>query len=93
MENTEKSPSGLGGWLILPIIGLFLAPFRTGHFIITTLAPIFRASEWSSLTTPGNPKYYYLWAPLIIFELLGNIIIIFFAVTLIFFMFTKSHRL
>ena len=87
-----EGPSGLGGWLILPAIGLIVTPFRLMAYLLTDLLPIFQDGSWDFLTTPGTEAYHPMWAPVILFELAGNLFFVVMAVVLIFLFFTKSHR-
>ena len=92
MTNENGGPSGLGGWLILPAIGLFLTPIRILIYLTGDLLPIFQDGSWEALTTPGSEVYHHLWAPLIVFEVAGNLFFVLFAVALLFLFFSKSHR-
>lgn len=85
-------PRGLGGWLILPAIGLFVLPIRLTIMLINDFLPIFQRGYWEALTTPGSEAYHHLWAPLVIFEIAGNTFFIIFDIILIFLFFTKSYR-
>jgi hypothetical protein len=93
-EMTEKThePKGLGGWLVLPAIGLFVMPVRLSMSFNTDFWPIFREGYWEILTTPGTEAYHPLWAPLLIFEITGNAFFVIFDLVLIYFFFTKSYR-
>jgi hypothetical protein len=93
MATVNGEPKGLGGWLILPAIGLFVMPIRVGTFLNTFYASVFEEGLWDALTTPGSESYHLLWAPAIISEMVANIFFIFFDVVLIFLFFMKSHRL
>lgn len=84
-------PSGLGGWLILPAIGLILSPVRLLISLNTDLLPIFQEGYWEILTTPGSEAYHPLWAPFILFEVFGNLFFIIFSIALIAMFFLKSH--
>ena len=68
----EEHPRPIGGWLILVTFGLIVTPLRLDASIFTTFIPIFTGESWRMLTTPGQEAYHPLWAPLLIFELLGN---------------------
>ena len=72
-DATALPPKGIGGWLILVVIGLLISPIRAAHFLITTHWPIFRDGAWPVLTTPGTEAYHALWAPLLAFEIVGNL--------------------
>jgi len=93
MTTENGDPRGLGGWLILPLIGLFVLPIRFVASLINDFLPIFQEGYWEILTTPGTEAYHHLWAPLITFEIVGNAFFIIFDIILVFLFFTKSHRL
>jgi hypothetical protein len=67
-----SEPTGLGGWLVLVAIGLVLSSLRLLVLLGQVFVPIFRDGTWAVLTTPGSEAYHPLWAPLLIFELVGN---------------------
>jgi hypothetical protein len=85
-------PAGIGGWLILPVIGLFVFPVRVVISLVTDYVPIFQGGIWGNLTTPGSEVYHPLWAPVIIGEIFCNVGFLFFDLALIYLLFTKSHR-
>ena len=90
-ENLQNGPSGLGGWLILPAIGLVIMPFRVGAILLQIFVPIFTDGTWEILTTPGSDQYHPLWAGLIIFEFLGNLGFIIAGIALVSLFFSKSR--
>ena len=55
--NRECQVSGIGGWLILPIIGLFVSIFKLGHVLLGTFFPLLASGNWRVLTTPGSEHY------------------------------------
>jgi hypothetical protein len=93
MVEETKSYKGIGGWLILPLIGLFISPIRVAISVFGDLVPIFTEGRWNVLTTPGSDAYHPLWAPLIIFEYAGNAVFIIFSIVLLVFFFRKSRLL
>ena len=93
MVEETKSYEGIGGWLILPLIGLFIVPIRISLLVLKDLVPIFTEGHWNVLTTPGSGAYHPLWAPLLIFECAGNAIFIIFSIVLLVFFFPKSRLL
>ncbi len=92
MTSTTEEPKGLGGWLILPALGLIVLPIRIGFMLYSDFLPIFQEGYWEVLTDPASESYHHLWAPLIIVETIGNGFFILFDLVLIFLFFTKSHR-
>jgi hypothetical protein len=70
-ETQGHSPSGIGGWLILPCIGLVVGVFRILSGLVQ-LGACFDATVWRALTTLGAPDYHALWRPALLLELLGN---------------------
>jgi hypothetical protein len=85
-------PRGIGGWLILPLIGLFVFPVRVAISLVTDYVPIFRDGIWGNLTTPGSEVYHSLWAPVIIAEIFCNVGFLLFDLALRYLLFAKSHR-
>lgn len=63
----------IGGWLYLIGIGLVVSPFRVIQMLAGTYLPLFRDGAWDHLTTPGTESYHVLWAPLLVFEIIGNL--------------------
>ncbi len=90
MATENDEPKGLGGWLILPLIGLLISPIVMAVSLNNDFLPIFQEGYWEVLTTPGSDGYHHLWGPLITFEIVGNLFFIVFSVILIFLFFTKS---
>jgi len=93
MESSTDTPKGLGGWLILPGLGLIFTPVHLLIFLYQTFLPLFQDGTWEALTTPGSEAYHHLWGPYLLFEIVGNFIFVIFSVLLIFLFFSKSHRL
>jgi hypothetical protein len=68
-----------------------VSPLRIFFLLASTFVPIFRDGAWEVLTTPGNPAYHPLWAPLILFELIGNVGFIVAQVVALFLYFRRSR--
>jgi hypothetical protein len=83
---------GLGGWLVLVAIGLFVTPIKIGVLLMGTLVPALQGDTWASLTTPGGEAYHPFWGPLLIMEFAGNAIFLFGALGLLVLFFTKSRH-
>jgi hypothetical protein len=90
-EATALSPKGIGGWLILVVIGLLISPIRICYHLVTVHWPIFRDGAWPILTTPGTEVYHALWAPLIAFEIAGNLLTLALGLVTLWFLVRKSR--
>lgn len=84
-------PTGIGGWLVLPLIGLMLSPFIIG-WGTHQLIEVVRAPSWTSLTTPGNPAYHPLYGMLIPTEIAVNAALGIFSIVLIVLFFKRHPR-
>ena len=76
----DLEPSGIGGWLILPAIGLVVSPFLQGYELFREILPSLSPTVLRTLSDPNSANYSALWVPGIIFEAVSNILI--FALTL-----------
>ena len=92
MPPMSEGPRGIGGWLLLPVIGLFLFPFYAAYSLATDYWPIFGLGMWSSLTTPGSEAYHPLWAPTLIYGIAANVALVAFDLVLVFLLFQKAPR-
>jgi hypothetical protein len=82
----NDGPVGIGGWLVLPLLGLILRPV---FFLIAliNILPVFRAELWTKLTTPGWSSYSAFWAPYFIgTALIGGVLTIWGLVLLVLFL-------
>lgn len=93
MPEETKSYEGIRGWLVLPLIGLFINPIRISLLVFKDLVPVFTEGHWNVVTTPGSGAYHPLWAPLIIFECVGNGAFVIFSIVLLVLFFGKSRLL
>jgi hypothetical protein len=90
-QTSQEGPSGLGGWLIFPALGLVKTPFHLGLTFLQIYVPIFTDGTWEILTTPGSDQYHAMLAPLLIFESLAHLGFIIAAIALIILFFRKSR--
>lgn len=71
----ERGKPGIGGFLIFVSLGLCIAPLIR-IVSVFELSGAFSLQAWQLLTVPGSEQYQPLYAPLIIVEVLGNILLI-----------------
>lgn len=64
------------GWLLFVTIGMVILPLRLLGFIVDDLLPVFSSDIWALLTTPGSDAYHPLNGPVLLFELLGNAVLL-----------------
>lgn len=72
----SKHPKGLGGWLIVVGLGLFIALARLGYALIAVYYPIFADGSFSILTSSGTTMTNALWGAILISETLVNAVFI-----------------
>ncbi|MEK4508807.1 MULTISPECIES: DUF2569 domain-containing protein [Paenibacillus] len=82
--------SGLGGWLVLIQIGLYITIIRLVVVFFQFILPMFSSGAWEVLTSQNSMAYHALWGPIIIFETVYNIIFLFFAVYILIQLYQKK---
>jgi tetratricopeptide (TPR) repeat protein len=75
-RQRAAGPSGLGGWLILPIIGLIVTLGWSAWRLVHDIIPMFGSEAWAGLTTPGAAAYHYMWQPWILFDTFALIVLV-----------------
>ncbi len=84
-DNTRYN--SIGGWLILPAIGLCLTPFRMVYELIDI--EYFNYSHWRILTDPNFGAYDAKLGSFILAELIVNLALLFYSVVLIILFFKR----
>ncbi|WP_339240617.1 DUF2569 domain-containing protein [Paenibacillus sp. FSL R5-0517] len=82
--------SGLGGWLILIQIGLFLTVILLAVQLFQQIIPTFTTETWEMLTSKQSDYYHPLWGPVLIFEMVYNTLFLLFSVYTIFAFYSKK---
>jgi len=72
----------LGGWLILVGIGVVVSPLTVGYTIYDALS-VYSVGRWHNLTSPKSEFYGPYHAPLLLFELIGNLTILALAIVVL----------
>ncbi len=67
---------GLGGWLILVGIGLCLGPLVRCANLLLNWEGFFSMQTWQAVALPESEQYHPLYTPLLIFELLCNVVLL-----------------
>ncbi|NJK90478.1 MAG: DUF3857 domain-containing protein [Blastochloris sp.] len=80
---------GLGGWLILVAVGLFLRPVTLVSGFFSDLGLVYNMERWAALTSPEGGAYHPMFAPLLYFEVVANLFLIMLGLLLILLFFTK----
>ncbi len=89
MEKDQNKLKGLGGWLILPALGLIITPFRMGLQFYRDMLPTLTPKIWNALTNSSSATYHPLWGPLIVFEIIANLALFFYTLWLLWLFFRK----
>ncbi|WP_054943070.1 DUF2569 domain-containing protein [Paenibacillus ihuae] len=90
MRLSPDHPKGLGGWLVLIQIGLYLTLISTVLTIFQFFNSTFGSETWDMLTTPGGVDYHNLWRPTLLFEVIANIVIVLLAAYLLILLYNKK---
>ncbi|KGY13911.1 hypothetical protein NM22_00110 [Vibrio tubiashii] len=91
MEDTKNiEPRTIGGLLILVALGVTFTPIRILYVMLETYPPLFSDGSWEILTTPASAVYSPFWAPVIIGEIVANLIFVLLGIYLAYLMFTKK---
>jgi hypothetical protein len=53
--------AGIGGWLILPLIGLILSPFLWGYIFVVYLGVALNSQVSAVFGSPSSPHYFPGW--------------------------------
>lgn len=86
----EPELSGIGGWLVLPLIGLCVSPLLSLYTLWANVLPLIRPRIWTVLTTPGTAVYSWYWTPYLAVTAMSALaLVVLMVVTLMFFL---QHR-
>jgi hypothetical protein len=83
----DEELEGLGGWLIIVGIGIFMSPIVALAKLLPIYSKMFSDGSWKALMTQGTESYHPIWTPFLISEMalnLGFILIFLFIIYLFF---------
>lgn len=78
-----KRLEGLGGWLILVQVSIYLSLISVAIMLFNNVIPAFKPEFWNVLTDPSSPAYDPLWKPMLIFEAVGNSVLLLFLIVML----------
>lgn len=90
-NDVENGVQGISGWLILFTVSLFISPFIAAYGVLTIGRILVNPAVWERLTSPDSPAYHPLWSPVLIFELVGNLVRVLFCLGLLILLFTRRR--
>jgi Protein of unknown function (DUF2569) len=91
LRPRPDSVSGLGGWLVLPIIGLFLTCLSSIALIFLDILPFW--NSWTALTSPGSAAYHALMGAYVGFRSFVDIALLVAPIFLLALLFMKKRVL
>ena len=91
-SSWRDGPVGIGGWLLLPLLGLVVTPLRLGWSMVSDLLPVFTEGHWGVVTDPGSAAYHPLFGPYIVFEVVANVGYLALGLAALWFFLRKSAR-
>lgn len=80
-------PSGIGGWLILPMLGLIIGPIMNIKLLSDSFVPLFESGTWDIVKSALGS---YTW--IIIFEVIMNSLFIIFSIALLVLLLLKHPK-
>jgi hypothetical protein len=88
---TTPEYTRIGGWLILPAIGLVFTPVIFAIGVFTSIAPLLSNDVWHELTHPDGQYYHPRLGAIIAFELIGSVVMMIISTILAIFFFQKRR--
>lgn len=87
----RRQVAGLGGWLILVALGMFVRTIMLLITIIQSRDAYFNASIWRLMSTPGSEQYQANYTLIATMELIVNFSLFTYALLLLVLFFRRSH--
>jgi Protein of unknown function (DUF2569) len=89
--KSEKTYEGIGGWLILVAFILIRAPIAVIVTLVRSVLPLLRHDTWIALTSQDSESYHPLWAPLIVSELVVNLVFLALSIVVLILFFRRKR--
>jgi hypothetical protein len=89
--GSQKSYEGIGGWLILVAFILLRAPIAVIVTLVRSVYPLLQHDTWIALTSRDSESYDPLWAPVIVSELVVNLVFLGLAVVVLVLFFRRKR--
>jgi len=87
-------PRGLGGWLILPLLGLIAVPLQAVLDVALVYVRVFEPGRaWELFTNESSASFIPMWATLVTVDVFMNVAFSFLAVVALLLMFRHSRKL
>lgn len=94
VAHAEKSnDQQIGGWLILPAIGLIITPLWSLYTFFTEYIPMFSDGTWELLTNSDSAYFISGFSSLIMFEIFFQAVFCLFVLYVAFLFFTRKEKL
>ena len=88
--KADLEPAGIGGWLILPALGLAISPIWQGIGIVRDILPATNPGVLRTLSDPTSDHYSPLWVPTMAFEAVTSVLIFIFTLWLAYLFFIRK---
>jgi hypothetical protein len=93
LDPGQNSIQGIGGWLVLPLIGLIVTPLRELVILVNDVLPFFEPQKWEVFTSPLSTLYSPWWTPYFVVSLIGCVGVAAWAVVLLVLFFGRKKQL
>ena len=90
IDYSRLGISGLGGWLVLVQIGIYGTLLSVVLRLLLNSIPMFMSEAWVMFTSKSSEYYHALWAPIIIFELIYDVLLVIFCIYILIKFYSKS---
>ncbi|PAB61334.1 DUF2569 domain-containing protein [Anaeromicrobium sediminis] len=88
----KKEPLAIGGWLVLPSIGVITNPFRTVYGTYSMFMNIFQSGQWDQIASSNSAFYDQSLKNILVFELVSNVLMIILSIFLLYLFIRKSKH-